>query len=318
MFGVIGTTTADLFILGAERMPQLDRDEFTASNLVFCDRELTITLGGNGANSAYVLRALGAPVTLCSATGTNAIGELVTRWLAEQGVDLRGFLRRDGGTATTTSAIDADLRRVSFYYPGIFSTFDETDLPAALWHDAHTLLVTGHPLLPGFRGGGFAKTLHNARQRGITTALDIGPAIQAPATFEMLAPLLPALDYLLTNAYELAIATGTDDLEAGAAQLQQAGATCVVVKLGKDGAFIRTADEADYVVGFPVQASVTIGAGDSFNAGLLYARHAGMAFSEAVRFANAVAALVVQSGKSVLGAPDPAQVRALLDRHAEV
>jgi sugar/nucleoside kinase (ribokinase family) len=69
MFAVIGTTTADLFISGVARMPRFDGDEFTANNQVICGHPLTMALGGNGANSAYVLGALGAPVMLCSVGG---------------------------------------------------------------------------------------------------------------------------------------------------------------------------------------------------------------------------------------------------------
>ncbi len=314
MFVVIGTTTADLFISGVENMPRFDGDEFTSSSLAFCRRPLTMTLGGNGANSAYVLRTLGAPVALCSATGTNVIGDTVTGWLADRGVDLRGFLRREGSTATTTTVLDDRLNRISFYYPGLFPTFNEADLPGDIWNQAHTLLITGYRLLPGFRGEGFAATLRTAREHRLRTALDIGPAIGAPLTLDELAPLLPLVDYLFANAYELTVATGAEAVEASTARMRAAGARCVVAKLGRAGAFVRAAGQAFHVEGFPIQASVTIGAGDSFNAGFLYALHEGQSLTEAAAFANATAALVVQGGQSALGAPTAGAVRAFLEK----
>ncbi|GAB4576314.1 MAG: hypothetical protein Kow0077_32100 [Anaerolineae bacterium] len=310
MFGIIGTTTADLFIAGAEFMPVCDGDEFTASSLAFCDQPLTITLGGNGANTAYVLARLGAPAMLCSVTGTNPIGALVAGWLREGRVDLRGLCQPDdAATATTTSILDSQHNRLSFYYPGRFPTFSPQDLPRALWTDAHTLLITGYALLPGFREGGFLAVFTRARELGLRTALDIGPAIRAPATLEELLPLLPLVDYLLSNRYEASIATGESDPIAACQQLREAGARTVIIKLGTAGAFVASPEFTGHVPGYPVQARITIGAGDSFNAGLLFALEAGMPLPDAVRYANATAALVVQTGKSALGAPSDADVQ---------
>ncbi len=315
MFVVIGTTTADLFISGVERMPHFDGDEFTTSSLSFCRKPLTITLGGNGANSAYVLRTLGTPVRLCSGTGTNEIGALMVDWLATRDVDLSAFLRREGATASTTTIMDDRLNRLSFYYPGLFSTYNPSDLPPAWLDGAHTLLITGYPLLPGFHGGGFAAVLQAARTRNLLTALDIGPAVDHSATLPALTPLLPLIDILFTNEYELSVATGEDDPAAGARRLLAAGATSVVVKRGQAGASLFGTDSTTHVAGFPVQASVTIGAGDSFNAAFLYAYRAGMTLPQAATFANATAALVVQGGRSVLGAPDTAAVNAFLHQY---
>lgn len=312
MFAVIGTTTADLFVSGVENMPRFDGDEFTTTSLAFCRRPLTMTIGGNGANSAYVLRSLGAPVRLLSATGTNDIGQMVTNWLAEKGVDLNGFTRWEQGAATNTTVVDDQLNRLSFYYPGVFSALSDADLPANWWEGVHTLLITGVPLLPGFRDGGFSRTLQVARTHGIATALDIGPAIGQPATLEELAPLLPLVDYVLTNEYELAVATETNDVALGGRLFRAAGSTCTIIKQGAAGAIILSGDDAQQVAGFPVEATVTVGAGDSFNASFLFARREGLSLVEAARFANATASLVVQSGRSALGSPSRAQVDAFL------
>jgi sugar/nucleoside kinase (ribokinase family) len=313
MIVVIGTTTVDLFIGGVEQMPQFDGDEFTSSSLAFCNRPLTMTLGGNGANSAYVLAALGAPVALCSATGLDEMGETVTGWLAEKGIDLRGFLRREAASATTTTIMDDQLNRISFYYPGIFPTLGYADLPASVLAETDTILITGYPLLPGFRLAGCTAALKAARKNGAITALDIGPAIGQPACLDEIAPLLPLVDYLITNEYELGVCTDDTEIASGAAALVNAGAQTVVVKQGRDGVTIHRADETTHVAGFPVRAEVTVGAGDSFNAGFLYAVRAGMSLPEAARFANATAALVVQTGRSVLGAPTLNDVHALLE-----
>ena len=62
MFLVIGSVTADVLVQSDAPLPQLGDDGFRSSNLVFTDAPLTILLGGNGGNSAFVLAGLGAPL----------------------------------------------------------------------------------------------------------------------------------------------------------------------------------------------------------------------------------------------------------------
>ena len=64
MFVVIGSVTADLMLHSDVPLSRLGGDGFRSSNLVFTDRPLTVSVGGNGGNSAYVLAGLGAPTAL--------------------------------------------------------------------------------------------------------------------------------------------------------------------------------------------------------------------------------------------------------------
>ena len=68
MFLVLGNATVDLFVGGFESIPTVDGDEFTNNSLIFTNQPLTVSIGGNGGNSAYVLGHFGAPTALCSAT----------------------------------------------------------------------------------------------------------------------------------------------------------------------------------------------------------------------------------------------------------
>jgi len=88
----------------------------------------------------------------------------------------------------------------------------------------------------------------------------------------------------------------------------------VVVKRGEQGAAIFSSAESAQieVPCFPVQAVGTVGAGDSFDAGFLYAYDRGSSPEESARFASAVAALVVSAPRGILDAPDADAVRAFL------
>jgi ribokinase len=315
MFVVIGTANIDLIVSGFDRMPVVMGDEFTTSSLVFCEEALTMVLGGNGANAAYALAGLGAPTALCSAVGQDALGGIVGSWLEEQGVRLTGLARHPArATAFTTIVSDRTLNRLAFHHQGALATYTLADIPPALLTTAEVILATSYTIMPGLRPHGFAHLLTEAQKRGTITALDIGPAIGTPAAVAELAPLLPAVNYLLTNRHELAVCTGTDQVADGAAHLRAAGARTVIVKAGQEGAAIFDAAGERRIPAFAVAVQTTVGAGDSFNAGLLYALHQGQSVTEAVRYGNAVAALTISSGKGILGCPTRSQVAALLAR----
>lgn len=317
MFVVIGTTNADLIVSGMQRLPRSDGDEFTADSLVFCDRPLSMTLGGNGGNSAYALARLGAPVAVCSAIGDDPLGETLGGWLADAGVDTGGLVRSvTHATASTTILVDPAQHRLSFHHPGASWAFRTADVRPGLLERAEVLLAASYPLLKAWRPDGFRQVLASARRRGAITALDVGPAIGEPVTRAELAPLLPDASYLLCNAYELAACMETDDLSEGIARALKAGAGCVVVKRGRRGAVVQCAGQAEALVvpSFDVEARTTVGAGDTFNAGFLLGIRQGWDALRAARFGAAVAALVVSAAQGVLGCPDRDGVQALLDQ----
>ena len=315
MYIVVGTTTVDLFVSGLEQIPRVSGDEFTTNSLAFCANPLLKVLGGNGANSAYVLAKLGAPVSLVSACGQDEMGALVVRWLQGPGVDLQALVRHPQlATATTTVVTDNDFNRLAFHHPGASHGFGPDDVSDALLERATTLLVTGYSLMPRFRGTGYARLLSAAKRAGIVTALDIGPAIAQPVQLEELAPLLPALDYLLCNEHELEACVDEHSLHENVDRMLAAGTRCLVLKRGPAGASAWHEDRHVDVPGFAIEAKFTVGAGDSFNAGFLFSIGAGATLTTALNFANGTAALVVAGSQGVLDAPTLAQVEELLQK----
>lgn len=315
MFLVIGSTTLDLFNAGIPQMPTVRGDEFTVDSLVFCAEPLQMLLGGNGGIAAYALARLGAPVVLGSAVGQDPSGDLLQRWLSATGVDTSALFRHPtAATSTTTVISDQARNRLAFHHAGSSHHYAPTDLPAELLAHTEVLLVAAFTLFLQWRPQGFADLLAAAKARGAVTALDIGPAIGQPVTLAEISFLLPQVDYFICNEHELAVCCGVAESPAGSAagmqQVLAAGVGCAVTKRGAEGALVQRKQDATplLVPGFTVDARLTVGAGDSFNAGFLYAIQQGKNPVEAARFANAVAALVVASAQGALGAPTLQQV----------
>jgi ribokinase len=314
MLTVLGTTTLDIFIRGVDAMPEQGDAEFSNRSLVWLDRPVLPTLGGNGANAAYAAGALGNDVRLWSCIGADPFGDMVLGWLKNRNVDTSDMhMSTSAGTSATVVVTDTLLRRNSFHYPGPVSEFAPTARSAGTGHGGDCLLVTGYPLLQKWRGEATRHLLREAHSHGVRTALDIGPMIGPPVTVEELEPLLPSVDILFCNEFELGEVTGSEPKQ-GARWALSAGAQMVVVKRGEQGAAIFSAEGSTQieVPCFPVRAIGTVGAGDSFDAGFLYAYDRGSSSGESARFASAVAALVVSAPRGILDAPDADAVRAFL------
>ena len=313
MFLVIGSVTADLLVQSDAPLPQLGDDGFRSSNLVFTAAPLTIALGGNGGISAYVAAGLGIPTALCGAVGQDLLGDALVNWLQARNVNLTGLSRSAShATSTSTILVTDTANQVVFHHLGSSAHARYAEMVNGLLDGAEVLLATSFSILSQWRAGGFALALARVHANGGITALDVGPAIGLPVTLAELTPLLTAVDYLIGNSHELAALTGAADWPNAAAQVLAAGAARVVIKQGAEGSALWTQTEKIHVPAFPVAAKISVGAGDSFNVGFLHALRQGQSLAEALRFGNAVAALVITSPRGILDSPNLAQVETFL------
>lgn len=138
------------------------------------------------------------------------------------------------------------------------------------------------------------------------------------------APYSPISDKLLSKVYmvtpnevEAEELTGipVTDLESAkkaAKYFFDKGVQKVIITLGSRGVFVSSDGKEEIVPAFKVNAIDTTGAGDAFNGGLLAALAEGKDIWEAVRFANALAALSVQRLGTTPSMPTREEVDAFL------
>lgn len=318
MFVVVGNTTADLFVRGMPALAGL-ADGVRSDNLVFCEEPLLLLLGGNAGISSFGLARLGVEAALCSAVGQDDLGGWVAEKLAAQGVNISGLVRHlELATASSTILLDRADSQAIFHHWGASEALTVIATHKELAARAEVLLATGYPLSPRMRAGGFAELLELTREGGGTTALDIGPAVAEPARTPEIAVLFPQLDYLIGNEHELMVCTETVNWEEAAAGLLEAGCRNVVVKRGAGGSSFRSREVSLDVPSFEVPARISVGAGDLFNAGFLFALWKRRPIREALRFGNAVAALAVAGDRGVFSAPSVTEVEGFLDRYPEI
>ncbi|MBP2032645.1 2-dehydro-3-deoxygluconokinase [Clostridium algifaecis] len=116
-------------------------------------------------------------------------------------------------------------------------------------------------------------------------------------------------DIVLPGISEGLILTGSDKPEEIADFYLNKGVKTVVVKLGSEGAYVKSKDGSFTVKGFKVEKVVdTVGAGDGFAVGLISGLLEGLGIKYAVQRGNAIGALAVMSAGDNDGYPDKAHL----------
>lgn len=134
------------------------------------------------------------------------------------------------------------------------------------------------------------------------------------------APYSPITENFLANVYmvtpnevEAREITGIEvkdikSCDKAAQYFKDKGVEVVVITLGEMGAYVCTKKESDIIPPYKVNAVDTTGAGDAFNGALLAALTEGKDIFEAVKFANAGAALSVQKYGTTPSMPDREEI----------
>ncbi len=304
-----GIVVADLFVPPLERLPE-------AGEVVATD-DFLVQPGGCAANTAICLRRLGVRALVVGCVGDDPFASLVVRGLEEHGVDTARIRRVRGlGTSKTVvvPVVGEDRRFVHTF--GANAALAAADLDDEAIAAAAALYVGGYLMLPAMRQDELAERLRLARERRVTTVLDVAVPIghQGPRLEDVRA-LLPHADVFVPNDDEARALTGERDPHRQAELLVEAGARTVVVKLGERGAVVRGPGGGFELPAPPVEVVEPSGAGDAFAAGLIAGLLEGWSLERAVAFASVVGGSACTELGCWEGVFDRAQAEAFLAEH---
>jgi fructokinase len=284
--------------------------------------------GGAPANAAVAVARLGGRSAFVGKVGDDPFGRSLAALLAREGVETHG-LRFDPGARTTLAFIASptpDHNEYLFYRnPGADSRLRPDELDRELLTQARALLIGSLSLADEPIRSAAHEAAWVVRESGGLLCLDVNyrPSLWPAAgrARSEIAELLPAAYLVKANQDELELLTGRADLEEGTARLLESGPRLCVVTLGAQGSYFRSPAGAGFVPAFRVPAVDATGCGDAFVAGLLF-RLVGRGdwrtpppadeLREALRFANAVAALTSLKVGAIPALPTAAQVSAFL------
>lgn len=300
---VYGDIGMDIFVQ-VDRLPQAGQDAI-ASNLVMLP-------GGAAAHCAVVAARLGTPVRFVGLTGDDHLTDLLLADLRQHGVDTTHLRQIDGPTMTVIAAVDQSGERTMYSYRGIGGSTAYGPLPPDLLHPGDCLHLTGYSFQDQYSQVTALALIDAAHRQGALVALD--PSFHFARTFATAGnELLQGVDFLFPNQEEAQLMSGVADPQQAARCLHQAGAKTVIVKRGRQGCTIASAQGIMDIPAYPVAPVVdTTGAGDAFCGGFLAAALAGDDVRDAARLGHAAAAHVIGQLGGHQAAPTPVQVKQLM------
>ena len=267
--------------------------------------------GGGGVNVARVLHRFGASVTAVYPSG-GVVGERHHRMLHAEGV--RSHVVPIAASTRESFSVHEHASGDDFRFvlPG-------PELRPEEWQACLTYIETHWPkqflvlsggLAPGMPDDFYARLVRMGHQRQTPVVLDTnGPALTLGLQAQGVSLFKPSLRELRELTGQ-PLENDNQCIAAARQLIQQGQSHWIAVSLGADGALLVNADGAWRAPALQVTVRTTIGAGDSFVAGLVWAFMQGHAPDLALRWAMASsAAALLQPGTALC---QPADVLRLL------
>lgn len=260
--------------------------------------ELTVNMGGDGLNTAVALNRLKLKPIMISQIGKDKFGTILCDFLCGQGI-ATGYIKATGfptGVVVCMVSPNGDKRWISVRRNAADIHIAEYD--SELFQQSNLLFISGVMLVEGQESRKTAiRMARQVKERGGRVFLDPSIRIYAPgieddvkSAFEM---MYPYIDVLIPNEKEIKLLGNNPNVHESVLSVLSKGVASIWVKLGGKGCAYYTKSSS---ITFPVnkvEVVDTIGAGDAFNAAVIYGIITGFSAKETGIFANLFASHTV-------------------------
>jgi len=281
-------------------------------------RRFSRYLGGSSANMAVGLARLGARVGMVSCLGDDSLSEFLIEFLEAEKVDTSHVQRAPGylPSLCLTEVSPPDRFPQVFYRHDAVDTMlraTEEDLSYAA--AAGMFVTNGTALCASPSRESAYAALERAHRAGRRVAFDVDYRAMswrnAAEAGQAVRLALPFIGVLIGNQPELRLVAGCEDLDRATEMLRER-VPLVVSKLGEQGTRVWQGGDSVFLPPYAVEVVSTIGAGDGFASGFLYALLAGKPVAECLHYGNAAAAIVVSRLSCSEAMPALAEVEAMV------
>jgi ribokinase len=304
---VVGSLNMD-FVVTVSHLP--------APGETVLGRDFQMIPGGKGANQACAAGKLGGPAVgakMIGRVGYDLFADHLRASLSAAGVDVAAVhSSRTNPTGVALIWVDRTGQNSIVVASGANGDLAAADVEAMrrVFRGATAVLFQLETPLTTV-----AAAMQVAREEGLLTILDPAPAQPLPPS------TLADVDILTPNESEALMLLGRparriliEEAPGLARELRALGPRAVVLKLGDLGCYYDGDSVPLHVPAFQVEVRDATAAGDTFNAALAVALAEGRTMPDALRFANAAAAISVTRLGAQASVPSRAEVEELLAR----
>ncbi len=296
--------------------------EIIADFLPLGKREFKVCFGGAPMNTAIACARLGLKVAAIAAVGRDPFGEFLLETLKGNNVDVERVRVTD---FRTTLAFVSHLRgeNTFFFYrrPWVVSADTELKLDGddlAVVSGATVFHFTGLPLSHKPLREDALRMVEELKERKVTVSFDptyrpdswVSEEEARDATLEAAS----SSDAILATIKEYQFLFGETEIGEIVKECKRIGVKMVGVKMGGRGSALSDCSSVWFLEAYPVRVVDTVGAGDAWNAGVIYGIIKSLPLNEAIKIANATAALKCTAHGAVDGLPTINQVKNFLKK----
>ena len=251
--------------------------------------EFFMNAGGKGANQAVAAARLGGNVVFVAKVGNDIFGKQTLDGLTNENIDTSHvFIDDTAPSGTALIIVNAEGENSIVVAPGANAKLSVDDVKsiASLKDTSFLLMQLEIPIET------IAAVIDAAKLNG--THVILNPAPAQPLSDQ----ILNGLFLLVPNESEATMLTGIPVTDLSSASLAadallQKGVSHVIITMGKQGAYFKSAYKEILIPAPSVVAVDTTAAGDTFCGALTVAKTEGKDWEEAIQFAIAAASLSV-------------------------
>lgn len=304
---VLGELNADL-ILSGNVVPVFGQVEQVVSRA-------DLTLGSSAVIFACGAARLGLRTAFIGKVGDDLFGHYMLESMAGRGIDVDG-VAVDSEIQTGLSVIlNRGNDRAILTYPGSIPELTRADIDFSLIQRARHLHLSGFYLLTKLRPD-IPDLFEQAHGLGLTTSLDTN--YDPDETWNgPLQRVLPHVDLFLPNETEAQGVSGGAGVEEALDWLRER-IPVVSIKLGARGALAADHQRVISLKAVTLPVQDTVGAGDSFAAGFVYAYLQGWELERSLQLATACGSLSTGSAGGTAGQPTLVEATAFVREHYDL
>ena len=281
----IGISCADVLIQGVDFLKPFESETKSAE-------AITVNVGGDAANQAIILSRMGMKVKLMTGLGKDEIGSMAQKIFENNGVDMTdSVFNEQNPSAINVVLIDSDGQR----------NFINSGVPKSVFFEPNTDVVQGAKIVslgsigmpPFMWADSIEKVVKKAREEGAIVCADVMFNPNS-CSLEEMKEALNEIDYIFPNEEEAKLLTGKNDLDEMADVFLNFGVKTVLIKIGKDGVFLKNKEIRKKFPAIGKKVLDTTGAGDNFAAGFITGLIEKKPLEECVGLASAFAGVAIQ------------------------
>ncbi|RLE89674.1 MAG: hypothetical protein DRJ49_02240 [Thermoprotei archaeon] len=267
--------------------------------------------GGAPMNTAIACAKLGMRVGVLTAIGRDALGEIIVRTLNQYGIDTSRVRRLPYRTTLAFVVKLPEGEREFFFYrkPWSLSADTELRLEESDYEyvcSSKILHLTGFSLSQEPARSSILTLLENISGKLMvsldpTIRLDVWKSIDDLR--KTMKRAIEYIDILLATRSELELLLEVRGLEKVIESLRSMEFKVAGIKMGRLGAILIEDEKAIYMKSFKVEVKDTVGAGDAWNAAVLFGISKGDKIEDILCLANAVAAIKCMHVGAISGLP---------------